>query len=406
MPSDQDQPVGPPTPPGPPRRSSIMDQTAAGPTMSIMDPARIRPGLTLPRPDEPARTEARKRLAGLDPIGAGLADWDRLVLFAAGTQGRGDPRAWSSPCLLIVSSERTGGAAAGHRAGEDARLAARAALGEGPLGLLAGRAGARVRIVPAPAGRPMEAGPTLTGDEVDAAVEEGWRLANDTVSGGADVLVVGACGLGADAASAAVLAATAQLEPTPLLPRVTVPGGRFDDRAWMVRCEAVRDALFRIRLQQTGPTAGGRGRGSADHSFARMVNRRRGSISALRVLAEVGGGDIAVATGVLLGAAAARTPVLLDGPIGMAAALLGRELSGGLPQWLLVPDTGRHPVVTRVADTLGLSPLVNLRLNPGGEFGEGATALAALPILVTALALASDPAGRSTMDSTRSDGAR
>src|SRR3712207_8211111 len=57
--------------------------------------------------------------------------------------------------------------------------------------------------------------------------------------------------------------------------------------AWMRRAAAVRDALHRPRHSPRGPRD---------------------------VLAELGGGDIAVGTGIVLGAAAHRLPLLLDGP--------------------------------------------------------------------------------------------
>jgi NaMN:DMB phosphoribosyltransferase len=151
-----------------------------------------------------------------------------------------------------------------------------------------------------------------------------------------------------------VLAATAGAEPAAVLPRAVVPGARFDDNSWMRRCAAVRDALHRIRR---GP------RGAQD------------------VLAELGGGDIAIATGILLGATARRAPVLLDGPVGVAAALVSRDLAGQARHWCLLPDHGRNPLVRLAADVLGLHPLTDLRL----DLDEGAAALAALPVLISAL---------------------
>ena len=125
----------------------------------------------------------------------------------------------------------------------------------------------------------------------------------------------------------------------------------------MVRCAAVRDALHRTR---------------------------RSPRDAKDVLAELGGGDIAMATGVLLGATARRVPVLLDGPVGIAAGMVSRDLAGQARHWCLLPDHGGRPGVRLAADVLGLTPLLDLRL----DLGEGATALAALPLLRSALTLA------------------
>jgi NaMN:DMB phosphoribosyltransferase len=183
------------------------------------------------------------------------------------------------------------------------------------------------------------------------------RLAEQAADAGVRLLVLGACGAGTEAAAAAVLAATAGAEPPTVLGRVVTDAGEYDDAAWMVRCAAVRDALHRTRRSP---------RGAKD------------------VLAELGGGDIAVATGVLLGATARRVPVMLDGPVGVAAGMVSRDLAGQARHWCLLADHGGHPAVRLAADVLGLTPLLDLRL----DLGEGANALAALPLLRSVLALA------------------
>ncbi len=85
-----------------------------------------------------------------------------------------------------------------------------------------------------------------------------------------------------------------------------------------------------------------------------------------------------------LGATARRLPVLLDGPVGVAAALISRDLAGQARHWCLLADDGGHPAVRLAADVLGLDPLTQLRL----DLGEGANALTVLPLLRSALALA------------------
>jgi nicotinate-nucleotide--dimethylbenzimidazole phosphoribosyltransferase len=317
----------------------------------------IQPGMELPLPDDLAPEAAVERLAGLDLPGAGLGQLQRVVEFAAGTQGSAAPTPWRLVRVLLLHGDHHGGCAAGDEIGWSAHRARQARRGEGALAQLAADAGASLQVIEAPAADPIEDGPALTSAAVDAALRYGWQLADEAVDGGADVLVIAACGAGTDAAAAAVLAATTGAEPAAVLARVVAAGGHVDDAAWMRRCAAVRDALRRTRQSDR---------------------------SAPAVLANLGGGDIAVATGLLLGATARRTPVLLDGPIGVAAALVSRELAGQARHWCLLPDHGGHPGVRRAADVLGLTPLVDLRLG----LGEGATSLATLPLLRSALALA------------------
>ncbi|MET8279026.1 bifunctional adenosylcobinamide kinase/adenosylcobinamide-phosphate guanylyltransferase [Micromonospora sp. NPDC005174] len=332
----------------------------AAPTMALPMVATglvIQPGMELPMPDEYAGPQAVDRLATLDVPGAGLGVLDRVVGFAAATQGTSSPVAWGSVRVLLLNGDHAGGASAGTVAGESARRAAQARAGRGALARLAAEAGASLQVVDTPAAAPMETQPALAGEQVESALRYGWRLAEQAADAGVQLLVLGACGAGTEAAAAAVLAATAGAEPPSVLGRVITESGEIDDAAWMVRCAAVRDALHRTR---------------------------RSPRSAKDVLAELGGGDVAVATGVLLGATARRVPVLLDGPVGLAAGMVSRDLAGQARHWCLLADHGQHPAVRLAADVLGLTPLLDLRL----DLGEGANALVALPMLRSVLALA------------------
>jgi nicotinate-nucleotide--dimethylbenzimidazole phosphoribosyltransferase len=77
-------------------------------------------------------------------------------------------------------------------------------------------------------------------------------------------------------------------------------------------------------------------------------------------------------------------PVLLDGPVGIAAGLIARDLASQTRHWCLLPDAGTHALVRQGADVLGVTPVLQLGL----DLGEGVNALAALPLLRTAIGLA------------------
>ncbi|MGN9808796.1 bifunctional adenosylcobinamide kinase/adenosylcobinamide-phosphate guanylyltransferase [Micromonospora sp. BQ11] len=350
------------TPTVPPAPAAPADAGSpwSAPTMALPMVATglvIQPGMELPMPDEYAGPQAVDRLATLDVPGAGLGVLDRVVGFAAATQGTTTPVPWDSVRVLLVHGDHAGGAAAGTVAGESARRARQARAGKGALARLAAESGASLQVVDAPTANPIENEPALTPEQVESALRHGWRLAEQAADAGVRLLVLGACGAGTEAAAAAVLAATAGAEPPTVLGRVVTDTGEYDDAAWMVRCASVRDALHRTRRSP---------RGAKD------------------VLAELGGGDIAVATGVLLGATARRVPVMLDGPVGVAAGMVSRDLAGQARHWCLLADHGGHPAVRLAADVLGLTPLLDLRL----DLGEGANALAVLPLLRSVLALA------------------
>lgn len=341
-------------------------------TTATTSPA-IQPGMTLPMPDESTGPQAVDRLASLDVPGAGFGALKQVVSFAAATQGTPTPTPWRSVRVLLVHGDHAGGVAAGTVVGESARRAEQARAGQGVLARLAAESGASLQVVEAPAAAPIEHGPALDTEQVEMALRHGQRLAEEAADAGVQLLVLAACGVGTEATAAAVLAATAGAEPPAVLPRVVTAAGQVDDVAWMARCAAVRDALHRTR---------------------------RFSRDAVEVLAELGGGDVAVATGILLGAAGRRLPVLLDGPVGVAAGLVSRDLAGQARHWCLLADDGGNPGVRLAADVLGLEPLTQLRL----DLGEGANALTVLPLLRSALALAAGLPTRPEGDDRDDDG--
>ncbi len=317
----------------------------------------IEPGMDLPLPDSDAGPDARDRLTNVDLPGTGLGSLVEAVEFAAATQATVTPRAWSAVRVVLISGRHTGGVAAGDDPDDVERRVAQVENGEGVFSRLAGEAGADIAVLRTAPADPIEAGPATTEAEVEAALRQGWQLADEAADAGKDLLVLAAIGVGTDAVAAAIAAADTGAEPVALLPRVLQPGGRFDDEAWMVRCGAVRDALHRIRQES---------RGAKD------------------LLRELGGSDLAVATGLLLGATARRLPVLLDGPVGIAAGLVARDVGAQTRHWCLLPDAGGLALVRQGADVLGLTSVLDLGLG----LGEGANALATLPLLRTAIGLA------------------
>ena len=208
-----------------------------------------------------------------------------------------------------------------------------------------------------PAAAPIEYQDAISTEQMDAALRAGWVEADRAADEGIELLVLAAGGAGSTTAAAAVVAAVTGGEPPALLSRVTTPYGQYDDVAWMNRCLALRDALHRVRDRDGDPRT---------------------------VLSALGGADIAAATGLILGAASRRTPVMIDGPVGAAAALLARDFAENAARWVLMADHGRHPAVRLAAVSLELSPWLDLNL----ELGEGAAALTALPMLQMALTLA------------------
>lgn len=317
----------------------------------------IQQNMDLPIPDSDARDAARDHLHLLDVPGSGLGRLAEIVLFAAGVQGRAVPVPWQRPRMLLLHGDHEGDVAAGQTPHGSALLAAQARRGEGPIGLLAAEHGVSLQIVDTATAEAIEHTRAAEPDTVEGLLRYGWQLADEAADSGVDLLLLGSCGAGAEATAAAVVSAVTGAEVPGLLNRVVSADGRVDDAAWMLRCAAVRDALHRVRGRV---------------------------LPAKEMLTELGGPDLAVAAGVILGATARRTPVLLDGPVGVAAGLIARDLGSQSRLWCALADTGRHPTTVLAADVLGLTALTDL--NTG--LGEGAGALLALPLLRSALTLA------------------
>ena len=310
--------------------------------------------MALPLPDDAAAMAARERLTSIDvgvsaPTAVGLGMLAEAVVFVAGVQGNAYPRPLLSTRVVLLAGSHAGGVVAGPT--PDPRNGV-------PLQHMAINAGAGIVTLEwQPASAAIELEDAITPEQMDAALRAGWAEAERAADEGIELIIVAAGGPGAATAAVAVIAAITGADPPGLLPRVVTPAGRYDDNAWMTRCLALRDALHRVRDR---------------HGDARTV------------LAALGGADIAAATGLLLGASSRRTPVMIDGPVGAAAALLANDMAPQTRRWVMMPDTARHPAVRLAAGALELRPWLDLCL----DLGEGCSSLTALPLLQNALTLA------------------
>ncbi|MDE7232788.1 MAG: nicotinate-nucleotide--dimethylbenzimidazole phosphoribosyltransferase, partial [Lachnospiraceae bacterium] len=100
-----------------------------------------------------------------------------------------------------------------------------------------------------------------------------------------------------------------------------------------------------------------------------------------RVLETVGGLDIAGLVGVCIGGAVYHLPVVLDGVISMAAALLSERLVPGTKKYLIPSHKGKEPAVGMLKEALGLEPVIDGEL----ALGEGTGAVMMLSLLDMAL---------------------
>jgi len=101
------------------------------------------------------------------------------------------------------------------------------------------------------------------------------------------------------------------------------------------------------------------------------------------VLAGLGGPEVALLVGVVVGAAAAGAPVVLDGLVTSLAALLAVRTEPGVAAHLVAGQRSREPAHHAVLVALGLEPVLDLRIRAG----EGVGAALACGVLFDALAV-------------------
>ena len=105
-------------------------------------------------------------------------------------------------------------------------------------------------------------------------------------------------------------------------------------------------------------------------------------------LAALGSADLAAATGFLLTAAEEGVPVLLDGLMAVACALTADRIAPGAAAWYAAGHRSTEPAQSLALSKLGLEPVLDLGL----RLGEGSGAVAAVPVLRSAVAVLRDVA--------------
>jgi nicotinate-nucleotide--dimethylbenzimidazole phosphoribosyltransferase len=204
--------------------------------------------------------------------------------------------------------------------------------------------------------RDMTVEPALTRDEAVAALEVGIRVAGDLVSGGARALLTGDMGIANTTPAAALIAAFTGADAA----EVTGRGTGVNDETYARKVAVVRQALSLV-----SPDAG-----------------------PVEILAAVGGLEHAALAGFILGAAAHRMPVILDGVSAVAAALVAARLAPDCVGAMVAGHRSAEPGATVALRRLVLDPLVDL----GMRLGEGTGAALALPIVAGAVRVLHDVA--------------
>ena len=200
-------------------------------------------------------------------------------------------------------------------------------------------------------------GQAMTRDEAIAAIETGIVVVEEQAKLGLHVVATGEMGIGNTTASSALIAAFTGATPE----RVTGWGTGISDT---IRQHKVAVIAQSLALHHPDPA------------------------DAVGVLAAVGGFEIAGLAGVILGAAAHRVPIVLDGLIAGAAALVAAALTPGVVDYCIPSHRSAEQGHAIALRHLGLSPLLELDL----RLGEGTGALLAMPLIEAAVRLLNEMA--------------
>ncbi|WP_329177820.1 nicotinate-nucleotide--dimethylbenzimidazole phosphoribosyltransferase [Streptomyces decoyicus] len=329
------------------------------------------------RPDGGVRRDAEERRARLAVPPGALGRLDELGEWLAAAQQQVPVRPVGRPRVLLFAGDH-GVAELGvsaRPAGGTKDLVRAVLDGASPAAVLARGAGAQLRVVDLSVDCDPEELPedvtrhrvrrgsgridiedALTAEEAEAAFRAGMAVADDEADAGTDLVVLGDLSVGGTTAASTLIAALCGTDASVVTGRGGAP---IDDLAWMRKCAAIRDALRRAR-----PVLGDQ----------------------LELLATIGGADLTAMTGFLLQSAVRRTPVILDGVVSAACALVAQRVAFRAPDWWVAGQASGEPAQAKALDRIALNPL----LDHGVTAGEGTGALLALPLVQAAAALAAE----------------
>ena len=333
----------------------------------------------IPRPRDDAAREVRRLLDAKTKPPGSLGRLEELACRLAAIRGE-VPGGSLAPAIVVAAADH-GVAAEGvspYPQVVTGQMLANFANGGAAVSVLAREAGARLVVVDAGVVAPprpeavgsavsngvrgsgnIAHGPAMPRSVAEQLIERGIALAEELAADGIGIVGVGDMGIANTTAASAVCAVLLPADPSD----VCGPGTGLDGPGVERKVGVVRAALRANDL--------GEGRRASDP---------------VDVLASVGGLEIAFLTGVMLGAASRRVPVLLDGFVTGAAALVAVGLAPVVTGSLIAATRSPEPGHRLVLERLGLDPLLDLGL----RLGEGSGAALALPLVRAAMAILTD----------------
>ena len=185
-------------------------------------------------------------------------------------------------------------------------------------------------------------GPAMTRDEALRSIRVGIDLADEYAKKGMDIAGTGEMGIGNTTPSSAILAVLGGIEPE----AVTGRGTGIDDRTLGVKTSVIERAIAVNRPDPGDP---------------------------LDVLARVGGFEIGGITGLIIGCAARRIPVVVDGFISTAGALIATRMSPVINEYLFYSHLSAEAGHRQMLEAIGGRPILDLDMKLGEGTGAALT---------------------------------
>jgi len=333
-----------------------------------VDPADAEIFPPIDAPDHDAAEAARARQLTLTKPPRSLGRLEDLGTWIAACQGMCPPHPLRAPRVVVFAGDhgvaRDGVSA--YPPEVTAQMVANICDGGAAINVLARRAGATVHVAdisvdadtdPAisafkvrRSSDDLRITDTLSLDEARRALAAGRAIADSLVDSGADLLIAGEMGIGNTTPAAILVGTIASREPVEVVGR----GSGIDDAGWIRKTAAIRDGMRRVRRHRHDPLA---------------------------MLAAVAGADLTAMAGFLAQAAVRKTPVIVDGVIVTATALVAEQLAPGAAQWWVAGHRSAEPAHSLALEHLDLDPILEMSM----RLGEGTGAMLALPVVQSAI---------------------
>ena len=189
-------------------------------------------------------------------------------------------------------------------------------------------------------------GPAMTLEHAVKALETGIEIAWDCIKEGTQLIGVGEMGIGNTTPSTAIIAAYSGKT----IEELTGRGTGIDDKRLQIKIDVIKKALHK---------------NNPDIS------------NALDVLSKVGGYEIAGLAGVMIGAAAKKVPIIIDGFISGAAAVIAVKLNPLIHDYLIASHLSSDPGHKAILEFLNLEPMIVMDM----RLGEGTGAALAMMLV-------------------------